>query len=170
MFQSFKMFCRLALSRWCGYTVSGLRLSESSYSLLPEEVNQSHNIPCLKIAIVTCQSLLIGIKLGLHEGRFHNHSMSKLEHLHISPSHINITLEEVDKIGICPQQKKTRQQTRAVRVFFFNSTGVMVGSWMFCRQKCSWSVSFWCMLGVGVEVCTKNILNQFVRAKLITAA
>jgi hypothetical protein len=34
MFQSLKMFCRLALSRWCGYRVIGKRLSESRYSLL----------------------------------------------------------------------------------------------------------------------------------------
>ena len=38
----------------------------------------------------------------------------------------------------------------------------MVGSWLFCIQKSPCSVSFWSMLGVNVEVWTKNILYQFI--------
>ena len=39
--------------------------------------------------------------------------------------------------------------------------GVMVGSWLSCLQNFPCSVSFSCMLGVGVEVWTKIILDQF---------
>jgi len=34
----------------------------------------------------------------------------------------------------------------------FISNGVFVGSWLFCMQDFPCSVSFWCMLGVSVEV------------------
>lgn len=140
MFQSLKMFCRLALSRWCGYRVIGStfwkRLSESSYSLLSwgSAPIAKYNL-CLKISSVTCQSFLIGIKLGIHEGRFHNQSMSKVEHLHISPPPTSILQWKWIKSGFVLNK-------RELCCLFFNSTGVMVGSWMFCIQKFSWLVSF----------------------------
>jgi len=51
----------------------------------------------------------------------------------------------------------------------FNSTWVLVGSWLFCLQNPPCLVSLWYMRGGSMEVWTKNILYWFMRAKLILA-
>ena len=48
------------------------------------------------------------------------------------------------------------QRPRIVELSF-NSTGVLVGSWLFCSQEFSCLASSGCLLGVGVEVWTKNV-------------
>lgn len=45
--------------------------------------------------------------------------------------------------------------------FHFNSTRVLVKSWLFCIQNFPMFIKFWCMLGVGVEDWMKNIRYQF---------
>ena len=50
-----------------------------------------------------------------------------------------------------------------------NSSGVLVGSWLFSIQHFPCSVSYRCMLGVGVEVWTMNILYWFSDGQLILA-
>ena len=47
----------------------------------------------------------------------------------------------------------------------FNSTWVLVGSWLFCLQNLPCLVSLWCMRGGSVEVWTKNILYQFMEGQ-----
>ena len=51
----------------------------------------------------------------------------------------------------------------------FNSTGILVGSWLFCKQYFPCVISFLCMLGVGVGVWTKNIFIGSLSAKLTLA-
>lgn len=47
----------------------------------------------------------------------------------------------------------------------FNSTGVLIGSWLFCIRFFSYLVSFWCMLRVGVEVWAKNVLYRSIEGQ-----
>ena len=47
----------------------------------------------------------------------------------------------------------------------FDSTGHLVRSWLFCIQHVPCLVRFWCMLGVGVGVWTKNILYRLVEGQ-----
>jgi hypothetical protein len=43
---------------------------------------------------------------------------------------------------------------------------LLVGSWLFCIQHFPCDVSFWCTLGVGVEVWSKHILYQFIEGHI----
>ena len=45
----------------------------------------------------------------------------------------------------------------------FISTRIWVRSWLFCIQKSPFLVRFWCMVRVGEDLWTKNILYQFIQ-------
>ena len=57
---------------------------------------------------------------------------------------------------------------RCIIDLFFNSTGVLIRTWLFCIQHFLCSVIFWFMLGIGVEVWMEKIFYiSSLRAKLI---
>jgi hypothetical protein len=63
---------------------------------------------------------------------------------------------------ICPPWEPHK---RSALELSFNSSWLLIGSWLFCFQNFPCLVSIWCMRGCSVEVWTKNILYWFMKGQ-----